>query len=290
VSYINVLSSAATGLLAVLVTLVICRLRMLHPALKTWICRLVMAKLIAGLFLGAAVPVSGTPPSFISPVLVAYLVIVWLAGALVVVWHGVQAYREADRMRRLSAPCAPIAEAPRLPVRKLRALPEPCIVGVFRPVLLVPEQADLDPLVIRHELAHVRHLDSLFGMFAWLVYALFWFVPGLGRLLTEHALWQEAWADLDARSGLRLSAAEQAQSLLGALSRNPEVPAASLSFRGDANLVSRRIEAMFSDRYSVAIAVVVVVVTLILALPIRLEAAGPASGSAVSPASIRSIY
>jgi beta-lactamase regulating signal transducer with metallopeptidase domain len=286
-SFANLLYSAASGFLAILMAFAICRLRVLHPGVKTWICRVVLTKMIVGLFAGAVVRVEGTSPAFVTPLLTAYLAAVWLAGAMVVLWYCARAYREAARMLYLATPCAPIAAAPGLTVRKLRSLPEPCIVGVFRPVLLVPEEPEVDALVIRHEVAHVRHFDGFFGLVAWLVYMLFWFVPGCGRLVSEHSLWQEAWADLDARNSLRVPASAQAKSLLKALSRGSDASAAILNFRGDARLASRRIEAMFSGGFSTAVAVVVVLLTLLMAMPIRVEAIEPAMQGPVSPARLR---
>jgi bla regulator protein blaR1 len=83
----------------------------------------------------------------------------------------------------------------RVLVRASRALLEPGVVGIFRPVLLLPEgieerltPAQLDA-VIAHELCHVRRRDNLFASIHMLVEALLWFHPLVwwigARLLEE---------------------------------------------------------------------------------------------------------
>jgi TonB family protein len=68
-------------------------------------------------------------------------------------------------------------------VRSSRALVEPALVGVFRPVLLLPQdltehltRAQLGA-VVEHELAHWRRRDNLTAAVHMLVEAVFWFHP-----------------------------------------------------------------------------------------------------------------
>jgi len=74
-------------------------------------------------------------------------------------------------------------------------LPEPGVVGILRPVLLLPEgildqldQTQLDAL-LAHEFCHVRRRDNLTAAIHMVVQAIFWFHPltwWIGvRLLTE---------------------------------------------------------------------------------------------------------
>lgn len=86
-----------------------------------------------------------------------------------------------------------------MPVRVIpatsRSITDPAIVGVLRPVLIVPEhllhgldQDELDGLIV-HELAHARCGDNLVGLLATLASCFFWFSPLLwivrSRLLIE---------------------------------------------------------------------------------------------------------
>ena len=83
-----------------------------------------------------------------------------------------------------------------IPMRAMisRALPEPGVFGVFRPVLLLPEGifSHLSPAqlraVIAHELYHVRRRDNLSSAIHMFVETVFWFHPLLwwmGRRMVE---------------------------------------------------------------------------------------------------------
>ncbi|HLK62817.1 MAG TPA: M56 family metallopeptidase [Bryobacteraceae bacterium] len=68
-------------------------------------------------------------------------------------------------------------------IRFSRSLLEPAVVGVFRPVLLIPEgiegrlTAPQLAAVVAHELAHMQRRDNLFSAAHMMVEALFWFHP-----------------------------------------------------------------------------------------------------------------
>jgi bla regulator protein blaR1 len=70
-----------------------------------------------------------------------------------------------------------------IPVRSSRTLIEPGVVGLFRPVLLLPdgicERLTSEQLqtILTHELSHVRRRDNLTASIHMLVEALFWFHP-----------------------------------------------------------------------------------------------------------------
>src|SRR5580765_2969518 len=84
--------------------------------------------------------------------------------------------RAGERIELSGAPAT-------LDVRSVPGLMEPGVVGVWRPVLLVPfdivtslTQAQLDA-VVAHELCHVRRRDNLTAAIHMLVEAAFWFHP-----------------------------------------------------------------------------------------------------------------
>lgn len=120
------------------------------------------------------------------------LLIVWAVGsaALILRWalRWLQ-IRQVVHHSSLTTIAAPI------PVLASATLREPGVVGIFRPVLLLPaEIADrLGPAelqaILEHELCHVRRRDNLWAAVHMLVEAAFWFHPLVwwigGRLVDE---------------------------------------------------------------------------------------------------------
>jgi bla regulator protein blaR1 len=113
------------------------------------------------------------------------LLAVWAAGttALVVRWIA-----SAARLRGLLAraePAAPVAlgGSRRIPVYGTNERVEPGIVGVLRPVLVLPHGIDerLTPAqleaVLTHEFGHIQRRDNLTAAAHMLVEAVFWFHP-----------------------------------------------------------------------------------------------------------------
>jgi beta-lactamase regulating signal transducer with metallopeptidase domain len=108
------------------------------------------------------------------------LAVIWLIGffAIVTLW-----FCRWLNLRALARSAVPIAVDAPLPVRSSLSLLEPGLVGIFRPVLLLPaaitdqlSTRELDT-VIAHELCHWRRRDNLTAALHMLVEALFWFHP-----------------------------------------------------------------------------------------------------------------
>jgi bla regulator protein BlaR1 len=136
----------------------------------------------------AAVPEA---PSLFSTV----LVIVWFCGfgACLVSWlrawwsirNAVNAASRLDlRSERVTSS-----------VLRVQALREPCVFGIFRPVLLLPDgiqnqlkQQQLEAILV-HELCHIRRRDNLTATFHMLAESIFWFYPPVSwigeRLMNE---------------------------------------------------------------------------------------------------------
>ena len=105
---------------------------------------------------------------------------VWLLGFLalavrwLVRWHRVQLMLRAAASTNIAAS---------VPVMKLPSLREPAVVGIFRPVLLLPAgiegclTTEQLQAVLKHELCHLRRHDNLTASIHMLVEALFWFHP-----------------------------------------------------------------------------------------------------------------
>lgn len=258
------------GFLALVIALAVCRPRRIHSGLKVWACRAAMLKMLIALAFTAPIPMAArgnSAGSWITAELCWFLVLLWAAGASVVGLHGFRAYRASHRLMKSAFPQREKISG--ISVREVAGLPELCIVGVVRQTLLVPRGTDLDRAVLQHELAHVRHWDAPFGLLAWVVTAIFWFVPGCGRLVAEHSLWQEVWADESSRIQLNLEPRSQATALLNAISRGQSAPAAALGYRGEAKAVSRRIEAMFAGKPSNVLAMLALLVILGSSVPVK---------------------
>jgi hypothetical protein len=96
------------------------------------------------------------------------------------------------KLRRLVRAARPLAISAPLQVLTASAPIEPGLIGIFRPVLMLPEgiQARLSPqeidAILAHELCHFRRRDNLTAAIHMLVESLFWFHPlvwWLGRRL-----------------------------------------------------------------------------------------------------------
>lgn len=104
----------------------------------------------------------------------------WLIGFLALTVRWLVRWR---RVRIAVRDASPAAIAAPVPVRLSSNLREPGVVGIARPVLLLPAGIDaaLTPqqlqAVIEHELSHVRRHDNLTAAIHMLAEAVFWFHP-----------------------------------------------------------------------------------------------------------------
>jgi WD40 repeat protein/beta-lactamase regulating signal transducer with metallopeptidase domain len=154
---------------------------------------------------------AGRPETAAKP-LAGLLLAVWLAGALVYLarasvglwllyrraWQA-RPVPEAEWSGCLGAPADP-GGRPRVAVRESPAVASPLTLGVFRPVILLPTgwrtwAAGQLPLVLAHELAHVRRRDFLAGLVAEVAACLCWFHPLVRWLAGRLRLEQEYAAD-----------------------------------------------------------------------------------------------
>jgi TonB family protein len=112
------------------------------------------------------------------------LLAAWAAGFVLVVAGSTAQWRRIAAVVRRGAPCERrFSDAGRPRVLCTNELIEPCIVGVLRPVLLLPQNlAERLPYaqlraVLAHELCHWRRRDNLTFAIHMLVQAVFWFHP-----------------------------------------------------------------------------------------------------------------
>jgi uncharacterized protein (TIGR03435 family) len=105
---------------------------------------------------------------------------VWACGFVVVAagWT-----REWLRLRAIVNAASPLSLSLPIPVVSTPARLEPGVVGIFRPVLLLPEgitahltQAQLQT-ILAHEMCHIRRRDNLAAAIHMVVESIFWFHP-----------------------------------------------------------------------------------------------------------------
>jgi beta-lactamase regulating signal transducer with metallopeptidase domain len=129
-------------------------------------------------------PVPAAAPAALSPVtqpdLASILLALWIAGFAVIAirwlvrWSRVRKLLRESVDAHLAAPVAVKFSASRL---------EPGLVGILRPVILLPQGIEqrLSPgelkAILAHELCHWRRRDNLLAAIHMLVEALFWFFP-----------------------------------------------------------------------------------------------------------------
>lgn len=160
----------------------------------------------------------GTPATISAPFWPGLLFCAWLLGVAFVAATAARGYQRLtnrvlsassraatasaalEAEARALAACVGLGRAPRVLV--LPGLTSPLVVGLFRPVVVVPAgfEAVLTPqerrLVLAHELAHLRSADLWFGLVPALARALFWFFPPAWLLAREYVTAREEAADL----------------------------------------------------------------------------------------------
>jgi len=108
------------------------------------------------------------------------LFVVWLCGFLALAFVRFRSWLRVRHAVRASAPIEIPAPAE---VRSSPAMLEPGVVGILRPIVLLPEgiterltSSELSA-VLAHELCHVRRRDNLFAALHMAVETVFWFHP-----------------------------------------------------------------------------------------------------------------
>jgi uncharacterized protein (TIGR03435 family) len=123
------------------------------------------------------------------------LLAAWACGALVVLMRFAQGWMKVRAALRGARPAEIAAE---IPVLLSPAAMEPGIVGILRPVLLLPEgilerlSAEQFRAILAHEMCHARRRDNFTFAMHMVVEVLFWFFPPVwwigSRLIEEREL------------------------------------------------------------------------------------------------------
>jgi bla regulator protein BlaR1 len=174
---------------------------------------------------------------------------VWVCGFLAIVLIRLRAWL---RIRDAVRASTPVAIPAAVEVRLSQGLIEPGVVGLFHPILLLPEGIveRLTPsqleAVLAHELCHIRRRDNLWALLHMMVEALFWFHPlvwWIGARLVEE---RERACDEEVLS-LGNQASVYADAILHVCKLYLESPLACVSGVAGSD-VRRRIEAIMSNR------------------------------------------
>lgn len=111
------------------------------------------------------------------------LVGMWIGGGLIVIVVRVRGWLNVHAAIRASAPVALSGADPGIAVRATPGLLEPGVIGIWRPLLLVPVglestlSAEQLRAVLAHERHHIRRRDNLTSGLHMAVEAAFWFHP-----------------------------------------------------------------------------------------------------------------
>lgn len=243
----------------------------------------------------------------------AWILAIWLVGALTVGLPVTLGFRTIRRLRALSQPeddrvdrahlglRVGLRRAWQLLVSRTSVPPAAMTWGIVRPIVLLPKESDGWPLerleaVLLHELAHVRRFDCLSQLLSLLTCALYWFNPAVW--LCARAMRAEAETAADdsvLRTGVTPSTyAEELLRIAAGLGRRPQpLQSIGISLMNESKIESR-IKSILNPtvrrRGSTAIeALVVAFSALCVLLPIAamqpLGAAQKSSDTALTPAS-----
>jgi beta-lactamase regulating signal transducer with metallopeptidase domain len=114
--------------------------------------------------------------------------VIWALGALGCLLHWAVRWQQ---LRTLVRGSQPLPMAVPIPVRSSPSTVEPGLVGILRPVLLLPQRltehlsSEEIRSVLAHELCHLRRRDNLTYAIHLLAQALFWFYPPIWWLGTR---------------------------------------------------------------------------------------------------------
>lgn len=152
----------------------------------------------------------GTAGAYVRIILCAAFA-VWLAGLCVTLFGYIREYRSLLWLRRNDVPvvegrCRELIRsyAPKLRVDRISIytnflLKSPCVIGVFRPEILLPEvdytEEELS-VILMHETAHITGRDNLVKRIALIFAVVHWFVPLASAYLRELDEWAETACDI----------------------------------------------------------------------------------------------
>ncbi|MFO0596575.1 MAG: M56 family metallopeptidase [Myxococcaceae bacterium] len=258
-------SGVVHGTVALLVSLLLARtlLRHAHPALRAAMWLLVLAQFAfpfgptfereveAVPVVVRVAPAAPVAPSTLPTVLLASWCVV---GSLLAAVRVVRAVRARRRLTRGPAVSASVrarldAWARRLEVRAPPAVegPGPCVVGLVRPVMVLPPDVDgarLDAMIV-HELAHLSRRDAWVQLLQAVVETLFFFWPPVRVASRRLALEREQACDLAVLESGAIGSVDYAHLLVDLSSTN-----AGLAMAAAPSQLERRINMLLNVKSS----------------------------------------
>lgn len=128
-------------------------------------------------------PLASLPASASGRWLISGLAAIWICGFLAVAVTRVRGWVHVRRAIRRSVAVDVMLPASRVPVRATPGLLEPGVVGILRPILLIPAGIEdrLTPAewqsLLAHESAHVTRGDNFIAAVHMVIEMVFWFHP-----------------------------------------------------------------------------------------------------------------
>lgn len=214
----------------------------------------------------------------------------WLTGAVgVFSWQGIRYGRRKRWLLAASASTGAYEAAVReagvhADVRILPGLECPLALGVFRPVVLVPDEKTA-PLAVRHELTHIKRHDLAGKALVFAACALYWFDPLVWRM--ARVAGEDMEAACDAQLTRDMTAAEKrnyAELLLSAAAGPGTVPL-STRFGGTKEQMKSRLTQLFRPgRTSRALTGALLCAAFLLTALVACQSGGGRSALAVEKA------
>jgi beta-lactamase regulating signal transducer with metallopeptidase domain len=185
--------------------------RRVRPRLAAALWTVALLKLVVPPTVGSPVSVARLLPTegaASAPAFVAAAFWIWLGGVALL---GLLAIRRHLSLRRdlLGRIVARRSRS----VFEVRGLAVPCVLGFFKPIVLLPE-GGASTHALLHEITHVRRRDPLKGLFALLVHLVYWFHPAAWIIRTRLAALREIGCDADAARSLGPRSPEYRRMLL----------------------------------------------------------------------------
>jgi len=192
---------------------------------------------------------------------VGWGVVIWLTGVLVMLARVFAALAGAARLKRdardLDDPviidlfeqlCQRMGMRQKIRLGASRILGHPGVIGIFRPLLLIPvsllSEISVDDLetILAHELAHIRRLDYLINFCQMMVEALLFFNPAVWWISRRIRIEREACCDVAGieSAGQRVKYAQVLFDQLAKASATqaPAMSAAAMAFSDDSTEAS----------------------------------------------------
>lgn len=196
---------------------------------------------------------------------------VWLA---VAVWlAAVRVFRYGAARRRLLRDSVPAAGMESLEkeleldfkvsFRRRAGLETPMTLGVFRPVILLPE-GDAAPLALRHELLHVKRGDISGQVILFAACAFHWFNPLVWYMARGAREDMEAACDAQVAKGLDTAGKRDYGALLIAAAAGETFTPFSTCFGGGADQMRRRLTQLFHPGKSAKVLACLLTLSILL--------------------------